>query len=98
MPTTLPPASLQHSNGPYGENLAQGSSLRTCREAVAMWLSEEGAYTPGPGSGFSSATGHYTQVVWKGTSEVGCGLAPCGLVTCSYDPPGNVQGAFAANV
>jgi hypothetical protein len=73
-----------------------GSSLLTCQKAVEMWLSEESAYTRG--SGFSAGTGHFTQVVWKGTSEVGCGLASCGLVTCSYDPPGNVQGAFAANV
>lgn len=27
------------------------------------------------------------QVVWKGSKRVGCGLA-CGIVTCSYDPPG----------
>jgi hypothetical protein len=27
--------------------------------------------------GFSSATGHFTQVVWKATTEVGCGVVSC---------------------
>lgn len=62
-PCTFPPPSSllpQHSNGPYGENLAWGSALRTCAEAVDMWMEEERLWRPG--GGFSSGTGHFTQV------------------------------------
>ena len=111
---------FQHSNGPYGENLAMGVS--TCAAAVALWMDEEASWSPG--MGFTEATGHFTQVrlcaglycqtpgltplprppnqvVWRSTTEVGCGLASCGgspIVTCSYTPPGNVIGAFDQNV
>lgn len=27
--------------------------------------------------GFSMATGHFTQVVWKGTTQVGCAVQTC---------------------
>jgi len=27
--------------------------------------------------GYSSATGHFTQIVWKGTSKIGCAAATC---------------------
>lgn len=50
-------AILQHSGGPYGENLALGVS--SCASAVQMWLAEERSYVPG--SDYSPATGHFTQ-------------------------------------
>lgn len=40
--------------------------------------------------------GHYTQIVWRETTGVGCGMAVCdsdGQVwVCDYTPPGNVIG------
>ena len=33
--------------------------------------------------GFSSGIGHFTQVVWKGSTELGCGVAGP-YVTCRY--------------
>ena len=39
-------------------------------------------------------TGHYTQIVWKDTKEVGCAKISCDgnktLWRCNYNPHGNV--------
>ena len=51
--------------------------------------------------GFSMATGHFTQVVWKATTDVGCGWARCVFGTflvCNYKGPGNYEGRFPENV
>jgi hypothetical protein len=47
----------------------------------------------------SSGCGHYTQVVWRNTREVGCGYATCNdgrfndaIWVCNYNPPGNFVG------
>jgi hypothetical protein len=40
------------------------------------------------------STGHFTQLVWRATTELGCARAQCGgidVVVCQYDPPGNVE-------
>ena len=52
--------------------------------------------------GFKSGTGHFTQLVWKGSKQIGCGAAcnsnnKCYL-TCNYYPPGNYLGQFENNV
>jgi pathogenesis-related protein 1 len=39
--------------------------------------------------------GHYTQIVWSDTREVGCGAALCPggeIWVCNYAPAGNVRG------
>jgi pathogenesis-related protein 1 len=40
--------------------------------------------------------GHYTQVVWSGTTEVGCGMTVCPdssqIWVCNYRPAGNYVG------
>jgi hypothetical protein len=89
---------FQHSNGPYGENLAIGTAL-SCRAAVDLWVAEESSWRAG--GDFSAATGHFTQVVWRGSVQVGCAARACArgnFVTCSYYTPGNVVGQFGANV
>ena len=44
----------------------------------------------------ASGCGHYTQVIWRNTQRVGCGVAVCPngaeIWTCNYDPPGNYLG------
>ena len=45
--------------------------------------------------------GHFTQVVWKGTKEVGIGIASAKnqcIVVGSYRPAGNMIGDFSNNV
>ena len=51
--------------------------------------------------GFSSATGHFTQIIWVDSKILGCGITCNGGMcysACEYDPPGNVQGQFETNV
>lgn len=91
---------FQHSNTQYGENLAIGTRL-TCLEGTKLWIQEESEYPPPGGPGFSSATGHFTQVVWKSTLQVGCGFKQCSqgnFVVCQYYPAGNYIGEFEKNV
>ncbi|KAI1158409.1 CAP domain-containing protein [Nemania serpens] len=88
-----------HSGGPYGENLALGYANATA--SVEAW-GDEGARYNFHKPGFSEATGHFTQLVWKNTSAVGCGRRLCGergwYLVCEYWPRGNVIGAFAGEV
>ncbi|KAG8735609.1 hypothetical protein FRC12_017980 [Ceratobasidium sp. 428] len=96
----------EHSGGKvgkFGENLAAGTGL-TAAAAVKMWTDEASDYNPA-----NPQYSHFTQVVWKATTEVGCGVVSCnnllqgwsGAVdfhVCEYRAPGNVIGQFAQNV
>lgn len=96
---------FKHSGGPYGENLAVGYG--TVALAIDAWAAEEGQYNWGR-QGFSESTGHFTQLVWKNTTSVGCGLVQCDnqagdgakgpYLVCEYFPPGNVQGEYVSNI
>jgi uncharacterized protein YkwD len=86
---------LMHADGSgYGENLAAGTNIGAER-AVDMWSSESDTYTYSPKYAFEANTGHYTQIVWRETSELGCASAKCSgssVVVCRYSPPGNYVG------
>jgi uncharacterized protein YkwD len=90
-----------HSSGSYGENLAAGTSGTLDPEAVVgMWY-DEVAHYKFPDGGFSMKTGHFTQVVWRGTAQVGCGRSQCkgmDIWVCEYDPAGNWEGQYRENV
>ncbi len=92
---------FDHSQSPYGENLAGGTAgMLDAAGIVGMWAEEESAYDFAHG-GFSMDTGHFTQVVWRGTTAVGCGSMTCNgmdVWVCNYDPPGNMEGDYADNV
>jgi hypothetical protein len=62
---------FEHSNAGLGENLAQGTGDYSGANAVNDWYGEISAYDFN-NPGFSDATGHFTQVVWKDTKKVGC--------------------------
>jgi uncharacterized protein YkwD len=92
---------FEHSHGQYGENLAAGTTGYMDPVAVvAMWYGEIKDYSYDH-PGFSMTTGHFTQVVWKGTTQVGCGMSQCkgmDVWVCEYDPPGNWEGQYPDNV
>ncbi|KAG2027671.1 hypothetical protein GB937_000111 [Aspergillus fischeri] len=62
--------------GPYGENLAFG--YQDPAAAVAAWGDEGQKYDYKLPTGFSEETGHFTQLVWRATREVGCAAFNCG--------------------
>ncbi len=92
---------FEHSGGRHGENLAAGTSGTLDGQAVTdMWYDEVKQYAF-PDGGFSMETGHFTQVVWRQTTQLGCGVSTCrgmDIWVCEYDPPGNVQGMYRQNV
>jgi uncharacterized protein YkwD len=93
---------LIHSSGPYGENLfgASPAGGATAAAVVDSWYGEVARYSFAR-PGFSMETGHFTQVVWRGTTRLGCGVARCAdseVWVCNYDGPGNVEGQFPDNV
>ncbi|CAI0443865.1 unnamed protein product [Linum tenue] len=89
---------LVHSGGPYGENLAWSSGELSGADAVAMWVGERADYDYNSnGCAPGKQCGHYTQVVWRSSTGIGCAKANCSggrgtFVICSYNPPGNYVG------
>lgn len=101
---------IRHRGGApkYGENLYRASALEwsdgrnellpiTIKNVVKAWTDEEKWYDYSrnrcqPGQ----KCGHYTQIVWRDTTEVGCAVKICPNKSqtwvCSYNPPGNYQG------
>jgi pathogenesis-related protein 1 len=89
-----------------GENLYATSPRNDAQGAAAVsWAMEIGNYDyAANGCADGTQCGHYTQMVWRNTTEVGCGLANCStgsplngfpnwtIVVCNYTPPGNFIG------
>ncbi|KAI0377525.1 PR-1-like protein [Hypomontagnella monticulosa] len=91
---------MKHSGGPYGENLALGCS--DAGSCVDLWASEADMYNYDDPV-FGEDTGHFTQLVWRNTTDVGCGAKLCPgnggwYLACEYWPRGNVVGAFSDQV
>ena len=94
--------SMQHRqqpkirNEPVGENLfwVSSSTVYHPLDASLSWYGEKKIYSYGKfGQGNWHAIGHYTQMVWKNTREVGVGVAVCKngglMVVANYSPAGN---------
>jgi len=90
---------LAHTqNNTYGENLFGGSGMAyTALDAAEDWYSEIAKYHNGvlTAANFAPA-GHYTQMVWRDTTQVGMGQATCSggaiVIVAEYNPPGNYIG------
>lgn len=95
--------------GRYGENIFWASALiwpdgrKETRkvqpaEVVNSWGSEKADYDYASNTcATGTSCGHYTQIIWRYTSRVGCGMAICGdsheqVWVCRYSPAGNISG------
>jgi hypothetical protein len=87
-----------------GENIAAGTAGHTSlTNLVSLWGAEKQHFVDASSphvsrTGDWKAVGHYTQIVWRKTKEVGCGLATGGgqdYLVCQYHPRGNVMGQRA---
>lgn len=83
------------------ENLAMGSTGYFAPEDLAgFWVAEKRHFQPGnfpdvSRTGYWKDVAHYTQMVWKGTTHVGCALhreRGQDYLICRYSPPGNADG------
>merc|ERR1711865_397681 len=74
----------------YGENIHMSCPSDTPVTACKWWHDEISTYTGGNTFGGP----HYTQMMWKSTTNVGCGKGPasCGgaLWVCQSLPAGNM--------
>ncbi len=83
------------------ENLWMGSAgVFNLEQMVGNWLRERANFHPGTYP-YVSRTGnwfdvsHYTQIIWSGTTRVGCAVhraARWDFLICRYSPPGNIDG------
>jgi len=76
----------------YGENLFEvvGASA-SASQVVDAWASESGDYDYATNR-CRGVCGHYTQIVWRDTKEVGCAVARGAgreVWVCNYSPPGS---------
>ena len=83
----------------FGENLFEiEGGVATPTEVVTDWANEVVDYDYRHNS-CRNTCGHYTQIVWRETKEVGCAVArphkrgvQKEIWVCEYDPPGNYVG------
>jgi len=85
-----------------GENLWMGTRDAFTLEAmVGSWAGEKRWFRPGTFPDVSTdgdwhTVGHYTQMIWRTTTELGCALHQTqrwDYLICRYAPAGNVIGA-----
>ena len=81
-----------------GENIYGSGGGATAQGAVDLWASEKASYDYATNTCSGTTCGHYTQIVWRSTTHLGCALHNCpGLqfgssIVCDYGPGGNFGG------
>ena len=93
---------LHHANGQEGsgagENLWMGTAgYYSTEKIIGAFIDERAQFVPGrfphvSRSGHWEDVGHYTQVIWPDTREVGCAMAEARgyeVMVCRYWPAGN---------
>lgn len=92
------------SDAPYGELHAAATGPFPIPTAISQFTQDQAEYDPA-----QPTYTHWTQIVWKATTQVGCARSQCvnllgpttGVATyyvCLYDPAGNIIGQAPDNV
>jgi len=87
-----------------GQNIFGGPSTNGAN-AVSAWAAEKEKYTYTTISSTNYLkTGHYTQLIWSGTTQVGCATKTCkglvnfpegtGITVCNFGQGGNYQNEY----
>ncbi len=89
--------------GNYGQNIYASAGSTAADAVVADWVAEKANYDYASNT-CSGTCGHYTQVVWAASLNLGCGVTNCTqnspfqgfpswqMWVCDYDPAGNFNG------
>jgi uncharacterized protein YkwD len=89
------------SGSGQGENLWKGTrGAYSPEEMAGAWISEKRYFRPGrfpdvSTTGDWKTVGHYSQIIWRQTNEVGCAIVSSSdsdILVCRYANPGNVIG------
>ncbi|KAG2415304.1 hypothetical protein HFD88_006495 [Aspergillus terreus] len=105
------------AGGGYGQNIGYGVSADEIGVMITnlMYNNEMGYYSDLYGEATPDMTnfdlwGHFSQIVWKGTTHVGCATVTCPslgnvdsssavpFTVCNYSPAGNYDGEYSSNV
>jgi len=84
----------------YGENMQFNCPKATPKSATDWWYAEIKKYS----ASSMTQSPHYTQMVWKGSTKIGCGKGkvskPCGgeVWVCQFTTIGNWNNAYKKNV
>jgi len=97
----------------YYDAAASNAPDANCTSAVAAWYGEITNYNFSSGAAIDPTMdiGHYTQIVWAGTTLVGCASIQCQVpetttgtdifydtfILCRYSPAGNCAGPGTTN-
>ncbi|NXO48887.1 CRIS2 protein, partial [Aramus guarauna] len=90
------PANMRRTTVQCGENLFMSSAPFSWSSAIEAWYNEEKDFQYGTGAKTKNAViGHYTQMVWYNSYQIGCAVAYCPnskykyFYVCQYCPAGN---------
>uniref|UniRef100_A0A8D0HFS8 SCP domain-containing protein n=1 Tax=Sphenodon punctatus TaxID=8508 RepID=A0A8D0HFS8_SPHPU len=92
---------LGHNGLQCGENLYYASVPKSWSSGIQGWFDERSDFIFGKGPDEDTAIiGHYTQMVWYKSYEIGCAVAYCPksalykfFYVCHYCPAGNLLGS-----
>lgn len=107
---------MGEDGGGYGQNIAAGAPEAAISHVISdQFYNAEinnfgNQYGVADPTGFES-WGHFSQLVWKNTGQVGCATQYCPggvgntgsnvppyFTVCNYSPPGNVANQYAVNI
>ena len=96
---------LSHAQNSYGQNLFYAAyyyqyQRKSPQDVVDMWAEEAEHYNyQGNYCDYGKVCDHYTQLIWKNTTQVGCAVGSTtqggmhkNYWVCFFNPPGNYYG------